>query len=45
MELIETALEHSILRVEFKGDDSELVQIYQVIHTRTSSIDHRLCRK
>jgi hypothetical protein len=33
MDLIKTALEHSILRVEFKGDDSELVQIYQVIHT------------
>jgi 4-amino-4-deoxy-L-arabinose transferase-like glycosyltransferase len=33
MDLIQTALEHSILRVEFKGDDNELIQIYQVIHT------------
>jgi 4-amino-4-deoxy-L-arabinose transferase-like glycosyltransferase len=36
MELIETALEHSILRVEFKGDEAELIQIYQVIHTGPS---------
>ena len=36
MELIETALEHSILRVEFKGDENELIQIYQVIHTEPS---------
>lgn len=33
MDLIETALQHSILRVEFKGDEGEQVQIYQVIHT------------
>lgn len=33
MDLIENALEHSILRVEFKGDENELVQIFQVIHT------------
>ncbi len=37
MNLIETALKHSILRVEFKGDDSELIQIYQVIHTTPPS--------
>jgi 4-amino-4-deoxy-L-arabinose transferase-like glycosyltransferase len=35
MDLIKTALEHSILRVEFKGDVGELVQIYQVIHTES----------
>ena len=33
MELIDTALKHSILRVEFTGDDSQLIQVYQVIHT------------
>lgn len=33
MNMIKTALEHSILRVEFKGDDNELVQVFQVIHT------------
>jgi hypothetical protein len=32
MDLVKTALEHSVLRVEFKGDDTELIQIYQVIH-------------
>lgn len=34
MDLIKTALAHSILRVEFKGDDNELIQIYQVIHIK-----------
>lgn len=32
MDLIKTALEHSVLRMEFKGDDYEVIQIYQVIH-------------
>lgn len=32
MDLIKTALEHSVLRVEFKGDNYEFVRIYQVIH-------------
>lgn len=32
MDLLKTALEHSVLRVEFKGDDYEYIQIYQVIH-------------
>ena len=32
MDLIKTALEHSVLRVEFKGDNNELIQIYQIIH-------------
>ncbi len=34
MDMIKTALEHSILRVEFKGDSNELVQIFQVIHNQ-----------
>jgi uncharacterized membrane protein YhaH (DUF805 family) len=34
MNMIKKALEHSILRVEFKGDDNELVQIFQVIHNQ-----------
>jgi transposase/4-amino-4-deoxy-L-arabinose transferase-like glycosyltransferase len=32
MDMIKTALEHSVLRAEFKGDDYEVIQIYQVIH-------------
>lgn len=32
MDLIKTALEHSVLRAEFKGDQYEDIQIYQVIH-------------
>ncbi|MFL5624317.1 MAG: ArnT family glycosyltransferase [Ktedonobacteraceae bacterium] len=32
MDLIKTALAHSVLRVEFKGDNHEFVQIYQVVH-------------
>lgn len=32
MNLINTALEHSVLRAEFKGDQFEDIQIYQVIH-------------
>ncbi len=32
MNLINTALEHSILRVEFNGDNNEVIRIYQVIH-------------
>jgi 4-amino-4-deoxy-L-arabinose transferase-like glycosyltransferase len=32
MDLIKTALEHSVLRVEFTGDNYEFIQIYQVIH-------------
>jgi 4-amino-4-deoxy-L-arabinose transferase-like glycosyltransferase len=34
MDLIKAALAHAILRVEFKGDDNELIQIYQVIHSK-----------
>jgi 4-amino-4-deoxy-L-arabinose transferase-like glycosyltransferase len=34
MDLIKAALAHAILRVEFKGDDNELIQIYQVIHSQ-----------
>jgi 4-amino-4-deoxy-L-arabinose transferase-like glycosyltransferase len=34
MNLIKTALAHAILRVEFKGDDNELIQIYQVMHSK-----------
>jgi hypothetical protein len=33
MDLIKTALAHAVLRVEFKGDDNELIQIYQVMHS------------
>ncbi len=32
MDLIKTALEHSVLRVEFTGDDYEFIRIYQVRH-------------
>jgi len=32
MDLLKTALEHSVLRIEFKGDNYEFIQIYQVIH-------------
>ena len=32
MDLIKTALAHSVLRAEFKGDNYEFIQIYQVIH-------------
>ncbi len=34
MDLIKTALAHAIVRVEFKGDDNELIQIYQVMHSQ-----------
>ena len=33
MDLIKTALEHSVLRAEFKGDNYEFIQIYQVMHS------------
>ncbi len=32
MDLIKTALEHAVLRAEFKGDNYEFIQIYQVRH-------------
>jgi Dolichyl-phosphate-mannose-protein mannosyltransferase len=32
MEFINTALNHSVLRVEFKGDNNEFIRIYQVMH-------------
>jgi 4-amino-4-deoxy-L-arabinose transferase-like glycosyltransferase len=32
MEIINIALNHSVLRVEFKGDNNEFVRIYQVLH-------------
>src|SRR5260221_372149 len=32
MEFINTALNQSVLRVEFKGDNNELIRIYQVLH-------------
>ena len=32
MEFINTALNHSVLRVEFKGDNNEFIRIYQVLH-------------
>lgn len=32
MDLIKDAIDHSALRAEFKGDNNEFVQIYQVIH-------------
>jgi 4-amino-4-deoxy-L-arabinose transferase-like glycosyltransferase len=33
MNMIKTALEHSILRADFRRDTYDLMQIYQVIHT------------
>lgn len=36
MNMIKTALEHSVLRAEFKGDNYEDIQIYQVIHVNPS---------
>ncbi len=32
MGMVKTALQHSVLRVEFKGDNNEFMRIYQVIH-------------
>ena len=34
MNMIKKDLEHAVLRVEFSGDDYELIQIYQVMHSK-----------
>jgi hypothetical protein len=32
MEIINSALNHSVLRVEFKSGNDEFIRIYQVLH-------------
>ena len=38
MDMIKIALEHSILRADFRRDRYDLMQIYQVIHTSASPV-------